>query len=57
MTIATDFHHLCSNELWEELLWLEDQPITKDNAALYDRLLNEIRVRNRRRQYLIDHWD
>jgi hypothetical protein len=56
MMIATDFIDLCSNELWEELIWLEEQPITAENGALYDRILNEIRTRERRRQYLVDHF-
>jgi hypothetical protein len=54
--IATDFTDLSSNELWEELIWLEEQPITAENGALYDRILNEIRTRERRRQYLVDHF-
>ena len=54
--IATDFTDLSTNELWEEILWLEEQPITNENGALYDRILKEIRTRNRRRQYLEDHF-
>jgi hypothetical protein len=54
--IATAFTDLCSNELWEELLWLDDQPRTKANCALYDRLWNEICTREERRQYLADNF-
>jgi hypothetical protein len=54
--IATDFIDLCSNELWEELLWLEEQPRTKENCDLYHRLWNEICTREQRRQYLEDNF-
>lgn len=54
--IATDFIDLTSNDLWAEIDWLETQPVTRENAALYDRILTEIRTRNRRRQYLADHF-
>ena len=55
-TIATAFHDISTNELWEELQYLEGQPITDENGALYDRILDEIRTRNRRRQYLEDNF-
>jgi hypothetical protein len=48
--IATAFIDKCSNELWEEIYWLESQPITVDNATLYDQILAELRSRERRRQ-------
>ena len=54
--IATDFINLSSNELWEEMIWLEQQPITAESGALYDRILKEIRARIQRRQYLVDHF-
>ena len=54
--IATAFTDLCSNALWEELIWLEEQPRTKANCDLYDRLWNEISTREQRRQYLADHF-
>ena len=54
--IATAFTDLCSNELWEELLWLEEQPHTKANCDLYVRLWNEICTREERRQYLADNF-
>ena len=47
--IATSFIELSSNELWEEILWLEEQPLTKENAVRYDLLLKEFRTRQRRR--------
>ena len=54
--IATAFTDLSSNELWEEIHWLEAQPITDENGALYDRILEELRPRERRRQYLEDNF-
>ena len=54
--IATAFHDLTSNDLWEDLQWLEGQPMTDENCALYDRILTEIDTRNRRRQYLEDNF-
>jgi hypothetical protein len=48
--IATAFIDKCSNELWEEIYWLETQPITTENATLYDQILNELRSREYRRQ-------
>lgn len=56
MMIATAFIDKCSNELWEEIYWLESQPITVDNATLYDQILAELRSRESRRQYLIDNF-
>lgn len=56
MPIATAFIDKCSNELWEEIYWLESQPITVDNATLYDEILAELRLRESRRQYLIDNF-
>ena len=52
--IATAFTDMCSNELLEELQWLEGQPMTDENCSLYDRILTEIDTRNRRRQDLED---
>ena len=54
--IATAFIDKCSNELWEEIYWLESQPITVENATLYDEILAELRSRESRRQYLIDNF-
>jgi hypothetical protein len=54
--IATAFIDQTSNELWEELHWLEGQPITDENGALYDQILEELRTRERRRQNLEDHF-
>lgn len=54
MMIATAFIDKCSNELWEEIFWLEDQPITVENATLYDEILAELRSRERRRQCIND---
>jgi hypothetical protein len=56
MMIATAFIDKCSNELWEEIYWLGSQPITVDNATLYDEILAELRSRESRRQYLIDNF-
>jgi hypothetical protein len=52
MMIATAFIDKCSNELWEEIYWLESQPITVDNAILYDQILAELRTRESRRQFI-----
>ena len=52
--IATAFIDKCSNELWEEIFWLEDQPITVENATLYDEILAELRLREFRRQCISD---
>jgi len=54
--IATAFADLCSNELWEELLWLDEQPHTKANCDRYDLIWNEICTREERRQYLADNF-
>jgi len=54
--IATAFIDLSSNELWEELIWLEEQPHTKANCDLYVRLWKEICAREERRQYLVDNF-
>ena len=54
MMIATAFIDKCSNELWEEIFWLEDQPITVENAKLYDEILAELRLREFRRQCIND---
>jgi len=54
--ISTAFHDLSTNALCEELQYLEGQPITDENGALYDRILDEIHARNRRRQYLEDNF-
>jgi hypothetical protein len=54
--IATDFTDLCSNELWEELFWLQEQPQTKQVSTLYNRIWAEICTREQRRQYLEDHF-
>ncbi len=54
--IATAFTDLCSNALWEELLWLDEQPRTRENRDLYVRIWNEICAREQRRQYLADHF-
>jgi hypothetical protein len=56
MMIATAFIDKCSNALWEEIYWLESQPISTENAKLYDDILAELRSRERRRQYLIDNF-
>jgi hypothetical protein len=56
MMIATAFINKCSNELWEEIYWLESQPITTESAELYDEILTELRNRESRRQYLIDNF-
>lgn len=48
--IATAFIDKCSNDLWEEICWLESQPITVENATLYDQILAELRSRESRRQ-------
>ena len=55
MMIATDFLDKCENELWEEIFYLEEQQqMTHEQGHLYDRILKEIRTRNRRRQDLED---
>jgi hypothetical protein len=54
--IATAFTDLCSNELWVELLWLEEQPNTKENRDLHHRIWNEICTREQRRQNLEDNF-
>jgi hypothetical protein len=54
--IATDFIDLCSNELWEELLWLQEQPQTKENCNLHNRIWAEICTREQRRQALQDNF-
>jgi len=54
--IATAFTDLCSNELWEEMCWLEEQPPTKENRDLHHRIWNEICTREQRRQYLEDNF-
>jgi hypothetical protein len=50
--IATAFIGKCSNELWEEIYWLESQPITVENATLYDQIMGELRSRESRRQFI-----
>lgn len=52
MMIATAFIDKCSNELWGEIFWLENQPITTENAKLYDEILAELRTREYRRECL-----
>ena len=54
MMIATAFIDKCSNELWEEIYWLESQPITTESAELYDEILAELRSREYRRQCIND---
>lgn len=54
--IATAFTDLSSNELWEELLWLEEQPQSKANCDLYNRIWAEICTREQRRQHLEDNF-
>ena len=54
--IATAFTDLCSNELLEELLWLEDQPQTRANCDRHKRIWAEMCAREQRRQYLNDHF-
>ena len=55
--IATSFIDLSSNELWEEILWLEEQPLTEENAIRHDLLLKEFRNRQRRRAYLEESFE
>jgi hypothetical protein len=54
--IATDFTDLCSNELWAELIWLQEQPQTKEVSTLHDQIWAEICTREQRRQHLEDHF-
>jgi hypothetical protein len=56
MMIATAFADLCSNQLWEEVLWLEDQPSTPANRRQIRKIWAEIENREQRRQYLEDHF-
>lgn len=55
-TIATAFHDLTSNDLWDELIWLHDQPSTKANIKSYRAILQELEIRAERREYLINHF-
>ena len=55
-TIATAFHDLTSNDLWEDLIWLQDQPSTKANLKSYRAIMQELEIRAARREYLIDHF-
>lgn len=55
-TIATAFHDLTSNDLWEELIWLQDQPTTKANLKSYRAIMLELEIRAERREYLINHF-
>jgi hypothetical protein len=54
--IATAFTDLCSNELWEEICWLQDQPATDENVASYNAMMREIDTRIQRRQNLEDNF-
>jgi hypothetical protein len=54
--IATSFTDLCSNELWEELTWLQDQPDTAANRRQIRAYWKELQTREQRRQYLVDHF-
>jgi hypothetical protein len=54
--IATAFTDLSSNDLWEEICWLQDQPATDENVASYNAMMREIDTRAQRRQYLVDHF-
>ena len=55
-TIATAFHDLTSNDLWAELIWLQDQPTTKENLRSYRAIMLELQTRAERREYLINHF-
>ena len=55
-TIATAFHDLTSNDLWAELIWLQDQPSTKANLKSYRAIMQELEIRAERREYLINHF-
>jgi hypothetical protein len=54
--IATAFTDLCSNELWEELTWLQDQPDTAANRHQIRSIWKELQTRELHRQYLVDHF-
>jgi hypothetical protein len=54
--IATAFTDLCSNELWEEVIWLQDQPDTAANRRQLRAYWKELQTREQRRQYLEDNF-
>ena len=54
--IATAFTDLTTNDLWAEIDWLAEQPATPENLKRQHLMLEEIRVRNQRRQYLEDNF-
>lgn len=55
-TIATAFHDQCSNELWETLSWLGEQPETRHTRNLERQIVRELEIREARRQALVDTW-
>lgn len=56
-TIAHRFFEQTSQDLWETLAWLNEQPASAVNRRLARRIGRELNGRQARRQALAETWD